>query len=76
MKAIALDEISRPNWFDPERVRRLGGIFVIAPDLGSPANLHPLISHSIAHELSLPYRRTLSTKKQNYIYYFLAPRGC
>jgi hypothetical protein len=78
VKAIALDEIGRPDWFDPELVQRLGAIVVMAPELGSfrPPALNSLIAGSAGHQLSLPYRHTFSTRRQIYIYYLLAPRGC
>jgi hypothetical protein len=78
VKGIGAHELGRSGWFDLEHVQRLGGIVVIAPDLDDyrPPALSLLVADSAKHQLSLPYRRTLSTRSQFYLYYLIAPRGC
>jgi hypothetical protein len=75
-RAIAFDEMDRAGWFDRERMQRFGAIFVEAPDPGQSPVWLPSMAGSAALEFSLPFRRTLSPKKQDYFYYFSPPRGC
>ena len=78
VKGIAAHELGRSGWFDLEQVQQLGGIVVIAPDLGDyrPPALNLIVADSTKHQLTLPYRRTLSTRRQSYLYYLIAPHGC
>lgn len=72
---IALDEINRKDWFNPDEVERRGMIVLTTPDQVAAIGPRWLAGRTVA-TLDIPYRRTLQSRTHGYVYAFVPPRDC
>jgi hypothetical protein len=73
---VAFDEVGRTNWFDRDRLERLGAVVVSTPDQLNEEEFAQWFAGNSLASFSLPYRRTLQPAQQTFQYYLIPPRSC
>ena len=74
---VSVGDYLLAQWVDRERLRRFGAILISTPAQEATLNWFSAIpNQSPRATMELPFRRTLSTRKQVYVYSFIAPANC
>lgn len=73
---VAFDEVGRTNWFDQDRLERLGAVVVSTADQPIEPQYAQWFAGKPVATLTLPYRRARQAAEQSLQYYFIPPHGC
>jgi len=74
---VSPDDFRFAQWIDKERLAQLGAIVAGTPDTSYQIEFtFGFLTHTTVQTISLPFRRTFSSRQYRYIYSFVAPLNC